>query len=503
MSNGRRRACAALAAAALFAAAPRSAIAQTKEEFETLKRELEQLRKHDEEQRRKLEALERRLDELQKKPVAAEPATAPPAPVAAPAAAEKPSAEAALDQALEQAQTEAPTPRSTDIYSRRVGSAEIRLIDVSMDTLLAAGWSSATDPQIEQLEGGGHDPQQRGFTLQQAEVSFSGAVDPYLTGEAHISAFPDGIELEEAYMTTTSLPYDLQVQAGYFLTDFGIINPLHPHAWDWIDQPIVNTRMFGGDGLRSPGVRVGWLAPLPWYSEVDAGIQNANGGFTTSFDSDQPVGGRPDVDQNVTGLGDLLYLARLRNSWDITSTINAQLGFSGLYGPNSTAGETFLYGTDLKVRWRPVDNFRGWPFLIWQTEAMMRDYTANAYIAAPPPDTNPSFPNDLPGSILRDAGVYTQALYGFTYGWATGLRFEYADGRGDSVENGELVSHNEDSLRDNRFRISPLLSWQPTEFSRFRLQFNYDNTKFLPEKDAYSVWFGAEILYGKHPTHIY
>ena len=38
------------------------------------------------------------------------------------------------------------------------------------------------------------------------------------------------VELEEAIMTTRSLPKGLQLKAGQFLTEFGRINPTHPHA---------------------------------------------------------------------------------------------------------------------------------------------------------------------------------------------------------------------------------------------------------------------------------
>ena len=70
------------------------------------------------------------------------------------------------------------------------------------------------DGEIEQLQGGGHDPQRRGFTLQQAELSFAGAVDPYFTAEAHVVFTPDVVELEEAYFTSTSLPANCSSRAA-------------------------------------------------------------------------------------------------------------------------------------------------------------------------------------------------------------------------------------------------------------------------------------------------
>ena len=123
---------------------------------------------------------------------------------------------------------------------------------------------------------------------------------------------------------------------------------------------------------------------------------------------------------------------------------------------------------------------------------MKRDYTADSFPA-----------DDLPRDILRDWGLYTQVLYGFRPGWAAGARFEYASGHGDSVVDGELASRSGDPFRDDRYRASPLLVWQPTEYSRFRLQYNYDDAPHIDGGDAHTVWLGGEVLYGAHPAHRY
>jgi hypothetical protein len=62
---------------------------------------------------------------------------------------------------------------------------------------------------------------------------------------------------------------------------------------------------------------------------------------------------------------------------------------------------------------------------------------------------------------------------------------------------------DDDPFRDNRQRLSPLLLWHPSEFSRLRLQYNYDRADHLEDKDAHSVWLGVEFMYGAHPGHTY
>lgn len=460
----------------------------------TLEQQVAELRQMMSEKDRQIENLEKRVSELQQQ-------------------VSRPRTEAenadALDRAIQEMGVLEPQRSSRDLLSMPVGGGNLRLIDISMNVMAALGASTERDESLEALQGGGHDPRKRGFTFQQAELSLFGAVDPYFTGEAHLIVFIDPfegetvVELEEAFLTTTSLPWGLQLEAGHFFTEFGRINPQHPHQWDWLDQPVINTRMFGPDGLRQTGFRLGWLTPLPWFSEVHFGIQNANGETAASFLAndeffeERPIGGLVFVEREVHSLRELLYLLRWVNTFNVNEQWSVSLGGSGLYGPNASGndGRTWIYGGDLLVKWRPVDHQRGWPFFTWQTEVIGRDYRVD--------EENPGFA--FVGDKLRDWGFYTQLLYGFRPNWAAGLRYEYATGRGDGydAEADDILARAEDPFRDNRQRISPLLMWRPSEFSRVRLQYNYDKADHLEDDDAHSVWLGFEILFGAHAAHSY
>jgi hypothetical protein len=251
-------------------------------------------------------------------------------------------------------------------------------------------------------------------------------------------------------------------------------------------------------------------------------MQNANGETMTSFLSEagafaeRPIGGRPFVDRDVRNLEDLAYLARLSNSWDLSDEVSTVLGFSGLYGPNATGadGETWIYGGDLKLKWRPVKNFRGWPFLLLQSEIMGRTYRADRF-SDPGPDGESGTNDDilLPRKTLLDWGFYSQLLWGCQHPWAAGIRYEYVSGSGSNVNvdftTGAVttVSRNSDPFRGDRHRLSPLLVWQPTEFSRFRLQYNYDHYSVRPSgldhRIDHSVWLGVEFMLGAHAAHKY
>lgn len=105
---------------------------------------------------------------------------------------------------------------------------------------------------------------------------------------------------------------------------------------------MIHSRLFGGDGIRQVGFRLGWLTELPWYSEFHFGAQNADGPNMVSFlgsrhehgahgeheHDEEAIGGRPVVIRDVSRLDDLVWLARWYNAWDPTDEISTALGLS-------------------------------------------------------------------------------------------------------------------------------------------------------------------------------
>ena len=359
---------------------------------------------------------------------------------------------------------------------------------IGLSGLIAAGGSSVDNDALEGLQAGTHDPNQNGFTVQNVELSIEGTVGPYFDAQANIifQIDSDGetvVELEEAFFTTRSLPWGLQVKGGQFYTEFGRRNKLHPHTWAFVDQPVVLSRFFGGDGLRSQGARVSWLAPTDWYSEIYFGIQNPKGETVTSFLNapDEDIAGFTLIDRDARDLSDLLYSARWINGFDLSDTLSMNVGLSGLWGPNAsgTSTDTNIYGADLYFKWQPVYSQRGFPFMSWHTEVLHRRYEAGDR-------------NNPDRALLKDWGVFTQALWGFKPGWIAGLRAEYANANGD---NGS------DALRDNRKRLSPNLTWQFSEYSKVRLQYNRDWAEHLPEETANSLFLQFEYNLGSHAAH--
>jgi hypothetical protein len=372
--------------------------------------------------------------------------------------------------------------------------------DLSLVATFAAGGSTASD-----IEGGtqlgGHDPNQRGFTVQGAEINLQGAVDPYFRGNANLAFLlnaegESSMELEEAWLETFSLPANLQVRAGQYLTEFGRINTQHPHAWAFVDAPLVNGRLLGEDGLRNPGVRLSWLVPTPFYSELFFGVQNSQGGTAHSFRSDHEGGAffdRLNGERRVKTISDMMFSTRYTASFDLSDTQTLLGGASAAFGPNSSGSDTDtqIYGLDLYWKWKSPNAHGGFPFVSWQTEVMLRRYQAGAFTG----DVGEFTDVSLPRETSTDWGMYSQVLWGFKPGWVAGLRGDYVTG--DTAAYEKL--YGADLSRAMRWRISPNLTWYPSEFSKLRLQYNYDDRDQIGVD--HSVWLQFEFLLGAHAAH--
>lgn len=407
-----------------------------------------------------------------------------------------------FNQALEQALQQQSPPGGV------APAPTLRLLDLSLDALINAGSSTERDESIEQLQGGGHDPKQRGFTLSQLELSALGAVDPFFQFESHLVYFisPEGeseFEVEEVFARSATLPHGLQLKVGQYFTEFGRINSQHPHAWDFIDQPIIHSRVFGPDGMRAPGARLSWLAPLPWFAELYLGLQNSRGETMASFrgtEEEEAPGGRMVAERVTRSLADFAWSTRLLQSFDLSDETVSLFGLSGAWGPSGAGASTrsALYGADLKLKWQPKQNEAGWPFVILQGEAIRRVYGTE--LQQFDPDGTPASGDEfaLPGDTLHDTGFYSYLLWGFRRDWAAGLRWELARASGAGVD-----PRADDALRDDRQRFSPMVVWHPSHFSRVRLQYNLDVADHLAHGRAHSVWLGFEFVVGNHPAHTY
>ncbi|MBA3543982.1 MAG: hypothetical protein H0T83_06045 [Chthoniobacterales bacterium] len=367
-------------------------------------------------------------------------------------------------------------------------------MNISFDGLFALAYSS--DRNLDRLETGDHDPQQRGINARNLELALDGAVDPYFEGFANIVFKLDNdnqtqVEVEEAFMQTTDLPWGLQLKGGQFFSAFGRINPMHPHTWDFADDPIVHGRLLGSDGLRGVGLQFSWTAPVSWYSQFIFGVQNGRGNTGYSFRNPGDNGlfyGRLTSAREARGLQDFVYIPRWENSFDLGPTQTVLFGVSGAFGSNETGAHarTQIYGADFLYKWKSPRAEGGFPFVKWQTEAIYRRFEAGRGI-------DQSFPV---AETFHDWGMYSQVVWGFKKGWTAGLRGDYL--------HMQASAFTDDDQRQSRARASGDLTWYPTEFSKIRLQYNHDFLEandFLAVRQADSIFLQFEFMLGAHGAH--
>lgn len=327
----------------------------------------------------------------------------------------------------------------------------------------------------EPLQTGGHDPSASGFTLQQLEMSLDTVVDPYFRFEGNIVFSQFGVEIEEASVTTTGLPANLQVRGGQFLTRFGRINPTHPHAWDFVDQPLALGRVFGGENNRGLGVEGSWLTPLPWFVEVIGSVTDASGAATArSFLGSE--GG-------VTSPFDFQFTGALKQFFPLSDDLSLLWGLSAANGPNPTGyhNRTDVFGTDVYLKYRPLSGGTSAQVAL-QVELLYRR-------------------RQVPQDVLSDLSGYGQLSWRIDKRWAAAARYELCTPARDldgAIANDPL----DPEWTDNRQRISANITFWPTEFSRLRLQGATDLVGWRERPDS-SVFLALEVVMGAHGAHTF
>ncbi len=137
-------------------------------------------------------------------------------------------------------------------------------------------------------------------------------------------------------------------------------------------------------------------------------------------------------------------------------------------------------------KWKSPRANEGFPFVSWQTEALYQRFGAAENMP------RQDLPGGLPAENLRDWGFYSQVLWGIKPRWVAGLRGGYVNGNEGAFDLSDV-------FRGDRTRISPNLTWYPSEFSKIRLQYNYDHGELFGSE--HSIWLQIEFLLGAHAAH--
>lgn len=332
------------------------------------------------------------------------------------------------------------------------------------DAFSALGLPIAGDDPTDAVEG---------FGLQELEIAATAAIDPYLEGAVYL-AIPnlEGLEIEEAYLVTTSLPANLQIKAGSFRSQVGRNNTQHLHQQSFTRRPLMMPLLFGVDGFRGPGAQVSVLLPLPWFTTLYAEA------FSIAGSADPTVlatlgGGTRLTPRNLT------YAAALEQFWELSEATSL------LFGANFATGHAFdcmqavpcdavigsgprsyFYGGDLYFKWKPANQAQTYSSLQWTTELFARTLAA--------------------GGPTEGAG-YTEPVVQVARRFYLGARFDLV-----GLPSGPSVPR--------RYGVAGSLTFAPSEYSRVRL---YAQELWGSGQSAAVGFVQFEYSMGAHGAHPY
>ncbi len=451
-----------LAGLALALSAPLGAMADTASDIDSLRREIESIRATYEQ---RLQALEQRLK-------AAEPAPPQtPAPVAT---------------SVEPASTAATSSAGT--ASRGGANAFNPAISLILSGTYArttrdpANYAITGFPMAAGAEAG---PGSRSFSLAESELGFSASIDPWLRGEAIFAVHPDNsLSVEEAFVQTTALGKGLSLKAGRFLSGVGYLNEKHAHTWDFVDNPLAY-QAFLGTQFGDDGLQLRWLAPTETFLELGAEV-----GRGRSF---------PGSDTGRNGAGATALYAHAggdigqSHSWRAgLSTLNAKPSAQSLVSTdalggssiNAFTGRSRVWIADFVWKWAPAGNASRTNFKL-QAE----------YLRSTRDGELVDGDGVVTGASTKQSGWYLQGVYQFMPRWRVGLRTERLNSGAVSDPSGLTAT----AYRPAKNTL--MLEFNPSEFSRVRLQLARDRSRFgLPDNQLFLQY---QMSLGAHGGHRY
>jgi hypothetical protein len=318
----------------------------------------------------------------------------------------------------------------------------------------------------------------RGFSIDESEITLAANVDPYLLANITVSFGADNQpSVEEAYIQSTALPAGLTVRAGRFFSAIGYLNERHAHNWSFIDMPLPYRALLGGQ-YGDDGVQVRWLAPTPFFMELGA----------EAYRGDSFPGGGNDKNRAGTQTG----FVHTGGDFNDSSSWLAALSYihtdangrvtEGPSGPDAFSGSDGIAIASLVYKWAPGGN------LVQRNLVLSGEYFSGRQSG--------TF-NGL--RVNRDpSGWYAQGVYTFAKRWSAGLRYASLEGQG---VRRALAGSALDGFGHTPSTLTGLVEYDPSEFSRFRIQFTRDTSDARLRNDELMMQY--TVVFGPHGAHRY
>ncbi|MDR2031870.1 MAG: TonB-dependent receptor [Azoarcus sp.] len=413
---------------------------------------------------------------------------------------------AALEEKLEAARQEGdatvPTRSGTASASQAPARADARTAAFNPEVSLILQGAYKHRKEVEERHIGGfvsadhhhdddgHGGDKRGLTLDHSELVLAANIDPYFRGQATLAVLDSEVELEEAWFQTTALGYGAGIKAGRFLSGIGYLNEQHAHQWDFHEQPLMYRALFGEHGYTQDGVQVKWVAPLATFVEV--GVEAGRG---QNFPGDE---------RNLNGVNSRAVFAHVGGDIGASHSWRAGLSwlqtraearashfetesFGEVHGVFSGRSRTWI--ADLVYKWAPDGN-PARRNLKLQAEYFQR--RESGHLTA---EGDGRTLGESPWRT-RQSGYYIAGVYQFTPHWRAGLRYDQLhSGRQFLGDNPAGI----ETLDDRPRRVSVMVDYNWSEFSRLRLQWARDRA--MPGVTDNQVTLQYVMSLGSHGAH--
>lgn len=399
-------------------------------------------------------------------------------------------------------------------YEKRISDLEFRLEQKDADTLPKHGpmvtdtstpvgdasyaySSSIMNPDIsviidmkQNFNDDVADDNRNKLTVGEAELQISGMLYPEIYGFTTIaveneysgeSDVETEVDLEEGYIQFLALPFNAQLLIGRKLIDFGLINPVHPHAWSFTDTPLVHQTLFGHHPWYDDGGQLSVLIPNPWdlFWETKFGIWNGRTlGHSHDHDDESTHAA---LEDSLVTWGDMVFTGRSYLNIPLGDSSDIGFGYSIAWDEHPM---TMLHGLDFTWRYR-FANKNSW--LKWQNELIIAHLDDSNFAHEHEEEEH----EEHHISNADPAGFYSMLEYAINKYWRIGTRWDYTE-----------LNENEDlDTWANSYFVT--YKFHDNLFARVTYRYrDFPDTADLDQEGENTLWFQLVWGLGPHSHNI-
>ncbi len=379
--------------------------------------------------------------------------------------------------------------RPAEAHVKGVTLSQYGLIDMSLNiNLMYANMTHYAEGYNQDVVGSSIP---RGFTLKSSDLSLSAELFQFPAKFAlFLTTTETGVTIEETFVYFHKMPLNTSLKAGVFRSNFGKLNPVHDHEWNFATPPIVTNMMLGEDGIHKLGMELTWQPPLETFVELSLDVQNAqmpgDFGNVNRFPSfvrpADPLHHGGDSDQTDTNK--FIIIPKISSVIGISDATTWEPGISMAIGNNKNQGmianaianggcpscsiddKTTLIDLESTLFWKPPTS-PIFPNVRWTVEGIMAKRDNPIINQKDPTNYGMLTSTGIAGKSDTVWGLYTEASYRYAYRHELATRFDYvapsSEDYVDPANPGLTGLKQEDShvryTAAYRYYVSPVARW--------------------------------------------